>query len=102
MTGIEIIPHAGRVVIELDLCYHEWMIYFTNVGGPGRVMFGQVPRSIAVLDRIRSGNPIGVALATGQTDEGFALWSLQIDDAELAGQWIIIDREFVAAPADPD
>ena len=77
-------------------------MYFTDVGGPGRVMYRQIPRSIAVMDQVRSGKLIGIASASGQTDGGLALWSLHVGDADIAGHWIIIDREFVPMPADPD
>jgi hypothetical protein len=77
------------------------MIYFTNVGGPGRVTFRQIPASIAVMDQVQSGALIGTALASGQTDDGFALWSLRVRDSDVPGRWIIVDRKFVQIPSDP-
>jgi hypothetical protein len=77
------------------------MMYVTNVGGPGCVTFRQIPGSIAVLDAVRSGVLVGLASASGQTDDGFALWSLRVGDADLPGRWIIVDRKFVSIPSDP-
>jgi len=78
------------------------MMYFTNVGGLGRVRYHQIPRSVAVLKSLHDGTPIGMASEIGRTDDGLAAWSLHVDDADVPGRWIIIDRQFVAMPTDPD
>ncbi len=38
--------------------------------------------------------PIGMALGSGRTDDGLAIWRLIVRGAEVPGRWIIVDREF--------
>ena len=81
--------------------YHVQMKYFSNVGGPGPVRYRQIPRSVAVLDRLHGGTPIGKASADGRTDDDLAVWSLHVDGADVPGRWLIVDRRFVAISSDP-
>jgi hypothetical protein len=39
--------------------------------------------------------PIGMASAIGRTECGLAVWSLNMDGADVPGRWIIIDGRFV-------
>jgi hypothetical protein len=39
--------------------------------------------------------PIGIASAIGRTEGGLAVWSLNIDGADVPGRWIIVDGRFV-------
>jgi hypothetical protein len=69
--------------------------YFTNVGpksGPVRERDGR--SAIGVLVSRDNNMPIGMALGTGRTDDGLAIWRLTVRGAEVPGRWVIVDREF--------
>jgi hypothetical protein len=66
---------------------------------PGRV--GRLPGSIGVLEALDKPMPIGMASAIGQTEGGLAVWSLNVDGADVPGRWVIIDRRFVPAERAP-
>jgi hypothetical protein len=70
--------------------------YFTNASGPGAVRYGQLPGSIGVLESLDKPMPIGIASAIGRTEGGLAVWGLRVHGADVPGQWVIIDRRFVA------
>ena len=71
------------------------MEYFTNASGPGPVRYGQLPGSIGVLEAPDKPMPIGMASAIGRTEGGLAVWSLNVDGADVPGRWVIIDGRFV-------
>ena len=71
------------------------MEYFTNASGPGPVRYGQLPGSIGVLETLDKPMPIGIASAIGRTEGGLAVWSLNVDGADVPGRWVIIDGRFV-------
>ncbi len=71
------------------------LTYHTNVGplsGPLPSRAGYL--AIRVLQGRETRTPIGVALVAGQLEDGVALWRLTIDEAELPGLYVVIDREF--------
>jgi hypothetical protein len=75
------------------------MAYYTNVGPlSGPLLAGAGYFAIGVLSDPQTRTPIGTALVTGQDRHGRALWRLAIDQVELPGLWIVVDREF--RPAD--
>ena len=67
---------------------------FTNSSGPGSVRFGQLPGSIGVLETLDKPMPIVMANCTGWDPARLAVWRLTVEGAEVAGRWIIVDREF--------
>jgi hypothetical protein len=71
------------------------MEYFTNASGPGPVRYGQLPGSIGVLEAPDKPMPIGLASAVGRTEGGLAVWSLNVDSADVPGRWVIVDGRFV-------
>jgi hypothetical protein len=77
------------------------MEYFTNASGPGPVRYGQLPGSIGVLEAPDQPMPIGMASATGRTEGGLAVWSLNVVGADVPGRWVIIDGRFVPVERAP-
>jgi hypothetical protein len=71
------------------------MRYFTNASTTGKVRSGQFAFAIGVLESSNNHMPIGMAFQVRWTDEGLAVWALQVHGANVPGQWIIIDGEFV-------
>jgi hypothetical protein len=63
----------------------------------GPFLHRDVPGAIGVLEARDSHLPVGMALCTGRNFAGVALWRLLIDEIELLGRWVVIDREFVLA-----
>jgi len=39
--------------------------------------------------------PIGMASAIGRTDDGLAVWRLQVHGADVPGRFVIVDGAFV-------
>ena len=71
------------------------MRHFTNAGPDrGPLLSGTVPGAIGVIEALDQPMPIGLALRVGVDAAGRALWALTIDDADLPGRWIVVDREF--------
>ena len=70
---------------------------FTNASGPGPVRVGQLPGSIGVLEALDKPMPIGMASQIGRTEDGLAVWSLNVDGADVPGRGVIIDGRFVPA-----
>jgi hypothetical protein len=68
----------------------------THISAAGSVGNGQVPRSIGVLNAPDHPMPIGMASRFGRTEGAPATWRLTVDDADVAGRWVIVDREFRA------
>ena len=75
--------------------------YFTNASASGPVRYGQLPGSIGVLEALDKPMPIGMASAIGRTEGGLAVWSLNVDGADVPGRWVIIDGRFVPVERDP-
>jgi hypothetical protein len=73
------------------------MLYFANASPAGRVFYHQLPSGIGVTDLPGEHAPIGSASEVGQTQNGEALWSLRVHDADVPGLWVIVDRMFMAA-----
>jgi hypothetical protein len=70
--------------------------YFTNVDITGGIRRDGSPASIGVIEKLHEPDPIGVASLIGQTDEGLALWRLQVRGAEVPGRWVVLGKWFVA------
>jgi hypothetical protein len=71
------------------------LAYNTNVGpitGPLCNNHGYI--AIGVFQARLTRSPIGMALAEGQGEDGLIQWRLTINEAELPGRWIVVDREF--------
>src|SRR5262249_40733439 len=75
------------------------MRYFTDTGPVcGPVLHREAVGAIGVLAAPDDpGMPIGLALCRSWDDAGVAVWELVVRGAALAGQWIIVDREFIRA-----
>jgi hypothetical protein len=70
--------------------------YFTNIDISGGVRCDQLPDSIGVIETLHNRAPIGRASRIGQTEEGLALWRLQVRGTEVPGRWVILGKWFVA------
>ena len=75
------------------------MAYYTNAGP----LSGPLPHragyfAIGVFQDRASRTPIGVALVMGEDQDGVALWRLTIDEFELPGLYVAVDREFRPVP----
>jgi hypothetical protein len=71
------------------------MAYYTNVGPlSGPLLSSAGYFAIGVLQARQVHTPIGTALVAGQDQAGLALWRLTIDQVELPGLWVVVDREF--------
>jgi hypothetical protein len=77
------------------------MEYFTNASVAGPVRYGQLPGSIGVLEALDKPMPIGMASTIGRTEGGLAVWSLNVDGADVPGRWVIIDGRFVPVERAP-
>jgi hypothetical protein len=75
--------------------------YFTNASTSGPVRYGQLPGSIGVLEAPDKPMPIGMASQIGRTEGGLAVWSLNVDGADVPGRWVIIDGRFVPTERAP-
>src|SRR3954463_6005109 len=74
------------------------MRYFTDAGptkGPLRRCY--VDGSIAVFESPGNHRPIGAAHPVAWTEDGVAIWRLEIGGHEHPGRWMSIDREFTPA-----
>jgi hypothetical protein len=78
------------------------MAYFTTESTTGTVRFEELPWSIIVVDSLDTRLPIGLATEEGLTPTGIALWSLEVNGAEVTGRYVIIDGRFVEIEAVPD
>jgi hypothetical protein len=70
------------------------MPYFANINRAGPVKYRDVPGSIGVLEVPDNFMPIGEAHCKTWDENGLAVWVLTIGGQEIAGRWVIIDREF--------
>jgi hypothetical protein len=64
----------------------------------GLLMFEDSLRQIDVLSDAGDNTPVGTARRLGSDPAGLAVWRLNVHGAQLDGQWIVIDRQFVPAP----
>ena len=75
------------------------MSYFTNVGSPsGPILERHGFYAIPILPDPHARSPIGFAPATGRDRDGRALWRLTIQDLEVLGRWVVVDRQVRPAP----
>jgi hypothetical protein len=75
------------------------MAYYTNVGpnsGPLLARAGYY--AIGVLPASQAKTLIGTAVVIGKDQDGRALWRLTVEDVDLPGRFVAIDRAF--RPAD--
>jgi hypothetical protein len=77
------------------------MLYFTNASLTGRVCYQQLPCGNGVTDAPASQTLIGSASEVGETQDGQAVWSLRVHDADVPGRWVIFDGLFMAATDEP-
>ena len=77
------------------------MLYFTNASLTVRVCYQQLPCGIGVTDLPGSQTVIGSASEVGQSQDGQAVWSLRVHDADVPGHWVIVDGMFMAATDEP-
>jgi hypothetical protein len=77
------------------------MHYFTGVSLTGWVRFHQVPGDIGVTDQPGTHVLIGSASEVGLTQDGYALWSLRVNDADIPGRCVIVDGMFITATDEP-
>ena len=93
-------PGERRPGLKRDTGEGRLGLYFTNIGpakGPISYRDASLRGPIGVLQARDHRGPIGVALPMQWDDQGRQLWRLTIGQAELAGSWLVIDREFVPA-----
>jgi hypothetical protein len=57
-------------------------------------MFRDAPNTLGILEEPNDPAPIGTALYAGRDVGGLATWRLLVRGVELAGLWIVVDREF--------
>ena len=77
---------------QLDRAGGGHAVFRTHQPG-GPVKYDQVPGSIGVLEAIDKPMPIGEAHCMTWDEHGLAVWTIRIGKQEIAGRWIIIDRE---------
>jgi hypothetical protein len=58
------------------------------------VKYGDVSSAIGVLESPDKCIPIGEATCRTWNENGLAVWRLRIGKQEIAGRWVIVDREF--------
>jgi hypothetical protein len=71
------------------------MTYFTTASQRGRVRFGMLPWNIGVTESPVYPERIGEASEFGMSINGLALWHLRVKGADVPGQWVIVDGQFV-------
>ena len=72
--------------------------FYTNAGPvQGPFLYRDAPKAIDVFDAPDDPTPIGTALCLGSNRVGVAVWKLTLNDTELPGHWVVIDRKFVPA-----
>ena len=74
------------------------MWYRADVGpSVGLLMFDDSMRRIDVLAEPGDVASVGTASRLGSDPAGLAVWRLKVHGVDLAGRWIVIDRQFVPA-----
>ena len=81
--------------IQLTAFRAPAMTYFTDASTKGRVLFGQLPWVIGIIEAPNKRLLIGTAMRRGRTDDGQAVWSLKVRGADMPGRFIIEDGRFV-------
>jgi hypothetical protein len=71
-------------------------VYFTNAATRGRVRYRQLPGSIGVLGSPDNHMPIGIVSQIGRTEGDRAVRGLQVQDVDVPGGLVIVDRRFIA------
>jgi hypothetical protein len=75
--------------------------YYADAGpDDGILMHRDVTASIEVFEAPDRSIPIGMARCIGWDAAGSAVWKLVVQDDELDGPWVIVDREFVSTRPD--
>jgi hypothetical protein len=101
-VGIEPMPClASTRSIDRFVGTIKPMLYFTNASLTVRVCYQQLPCGIGVKDLPGSQTVIGSASEVGQSQDGQAVWSLRVHDADVPGHWVIVDGMFMAATDEP-
>ncbi len=72
------------------------MDYFTDANTQGRVRYRQlVASAIGVLEAPGNHASIGMAFHAGRSADGLALWRLKVQGADVQGEFIIVDGQFI-------
>lgn len=71
------------------------MSYLADVPIRGRVLDRQLPWSIGIIESPDKPALIGVAYTRGRTNDGLALWRLNVRGFDLPGAFITDDQRFV-------
>jgi hypothetical protein len=75
------------------------MTYFTDVGPKsGPILWRDGLGPIEVFRAPRDRRAIGQATPAGRTEGGIALWKLTVRDVATPGRWLVLGRQFLAAP----
>ena len=67
---------------------------FASISMAVLVKYRHVPGSIGVLEAPDNPMPIGMASCRTWDENGLAVWTPRIGGQEIAGRWVIIDRQF--------
>jgi hypothetical protein len=73
------------------------MNYFAHISKIGPVKYRDVLGAIGDLEAPDNFMPIGMASCKTWDERGLAVWTLTIRGQEIAGQWVIIHRQFKPA-----
>jgi hypothetical protein len=68
--------------------------YLVYISQTGPIRYDVVPGSIGILEAPDKPMPIGEAHHLTWDRNGLAVWTLRIGKQEIAGRWVIVDREF--------
>jgi hypothetical protein len=75
--------------------------YYAEAGPEdGILMYRDVAGSIEVFEDPDRSIPIGTARCIGWDAAGSAVWRLLVQDDEVEGPWLIVDREFISTRPD--
>jgi hypothetical protein len=77
------------------------MFYFTDASLTGWVRYHQLPSNIGVTNEPGAHVLIGAAWEVGLAQDGYALWSLRVHDADIPGRCVIVDGMFMTATVEP-
>jgi hypothetical protein len=77
------------------------MPYLTNAGPRfGPILCREGYEAIDVLVAPDDYRPIGTAKPLGCTEGGILIWGITIRGEAVPGRWLVLGREFLAAPED--
>jgi hypothetical protein len=75
------------------------MAHFTNIGPySGLILWHDDLGAIEVFRAPDDRSAIGKATPVGRTKGGIALWELTVGGARVLGRWLVLGRQFLAAP----